>query len=106
MEYNEVLALISSVDARINEINKSTTDPLRSKLLPDLQKEWQILEEELTKRESALKKELARQEVLEDLASSFKRKVGVLTGVITIPYSTQQSFISNFVIAIMILKLI
>ncbi|KAF2352996.1 Spectrin repeat [Trinorchestia longiramus] len=77
MEYNEVIALIFSVDGRINEINHRIDNPAQSKLMPDLLHEWQKLDDELTNRETDLKRELAHQESLERLASAFRRKVFV-----------------------------
>jgi len=82
MEFNEVIALIYSVDARINELLKNNEKPRKSQLIADLNREWQLMEDELTKREHALKIEVLKQEKLVQLAYNFKRKVSEVTHIL------------------------
>lgn len=75
MEYTEVIALIFSVDGRMNELNKRTDKPRKSRLMQDLQKEWALLEDVLASRDAVLRKEVLHQEHLEMLANKFLKKV-------------------------------
>ncbi|KAI6170719.1 Spectrin beta chain [Aphelenchoides bicaudatus] len=76
-EKGELEILLFTLQSRMRANNQRPFLPREGKTIAEINKAWELLEKSEHERELALKKELIRQEKLEQLAARFDRKAGM-----------------------------
>lgn len=76
-EKGELEVLLFTLQSKMRANNQKPYMPKEGKLISDINKAWESLEKAEHERELALRKELIRQEKLEQLAARFHQKAGM-----------------------------
>lgn len=76
-ERSEIEALYFTINTLLKSLNQPQFTPQEGKLVNDIEKAWQGLENAEHNREVALREELLRQEKLEQLNYKFEKKVSL-----------------------------
>ena len=74
-ERSEIEALYFHINTQLKSLNQPALAPQDGQLIHDLERSWEGLERAEHRREVALRRELLRQERLEQLNYKFERKV-------------------------------